>query len=195
MKVSFIGAQGTGKTTTLERVVSKLSGTYHIVPDQYRLLSRDLGYDKPRSVVLEAGESQRSQSMSAFVSSSIASFSQMSVSNCQFTFADLDPISYYAFYEYWIHRAAQEQNCKPVVLPSIKKLAKHYSDMFDINFYFPVNAIPLKSDDMRAYDLAFQFEVDRIIRSCIEAFKPKNLVRIESTTVEERCEEVLSYLK
>ena len=162
MKISFVGAQGTGKSSTLEQVAKNLPYDFTVIQDQYRYIAHTLGYDRPRSIVREVGELYQRESMSALVSATLANFSQIDVIKTKYILADLDPISYYAFYEYWTRRSAREQGEQPVFLPFIRKLAQHYCDMFDINFYFPINIIPLKSDDMRAYDPEFQTEIYRI---------------------------------
>ncbi|MCL9783100.1 ATP-binding protein [Vibrio sp. S4M6] len=194
MNISFIGAQGTGKTTALNQLVNRLDKVTHIIPDQYRNICQDLNYSRPRDIVLEEGLTQSSQAMSAFVSTALASFSQLSVSRTEFNLADLDPISYYAFYEYWITRSAKENGTEPTYLPFIKKLAQHYSELFDINFYFPIGVIPLVGDEMRAVDLEFQSEIDKIILKNLDDFKPHNVITIESDTEQGRCEEMLEWI-
>ena len=96
--------------------------------------------------------------------------------------------------DYWIAKAAKEEGIKPTCLPFIKKLTRHYSNQFDINFYFPIGAIPLVGDDMRAVDMEFQSDIDRIIQKKLEVFKPKNLVEIEGHTQDQRCQEMLEWI-
>ncbi|ODN43016.1 ATP-binding protein [Piscirickettsia litoralis] len=194
MNIAFMGAQGTGKSTTLQAIINKLPHPSYIIGDQYRLIAKALNYNNPRQIILEGGSYQYTQSMSAFVSTALGSFTQLDISQAHYNFADLDPITYYAFYLYWINKDAKKRAIQPYALPFIEKLVDYYSQKFNLHFYFPIDIIPLKSDDMRAFDPEFQQEIESLLRQSLDKFNIKILNLLQKKPIESRCDEIIYWI-
>ncbi len=194
MNIAFAGAHGTGKTTSLLRLEKSLTKKTNIIHDQYRHIARELNYTNPREIILESGLSQRVNNMSAFIGSALGSLSQLDLTDGSYVLTDLDPLTYYAYYQYWVTRDSRERDIVGIALPFIQKLTKYYTSKYHIHFYFPINVIPLLSDDMRSNDFLFQEAIDKHLREVIDEFNVDKVKFIQSDSVEGRLDEMLYWI-
>lgn len=195
MNISFTGAFGTGKTSSINQLALHLNHQCQIVEDEVRTLCRSLHYNSIEALLMPESEDYFLSSLNMTLGYLLCTFDKIVNNHHQLILVDHDPIAYYAYY---CNRLAEYQTRfkKPArEVPMIDKLVNYYSPWFGINFYFPINTIPLVADDIRVKDYEFQRSIDALIQEGFKKFKPKNLIPIQSESLEDRNQEICYWIE
>ncbi len=168
MNVSFTGALGTGKTSSMNKLASSLHNKCNLIEDQARYFCKKFAYKNMKAFYTEDHCSFYSSSLNASLAYLLYSFEKLGSNKHGLTLVDHDPIAYYAYYQNRVELFLEDRQT-----PLINRLISHYSSQIDINFYFPVNTIPLIADDVRVADYAFPLKIDQLIKKGITILNQK----------------------
>ena len=188
-KIALIGSHGTGKSTVVKGIRKEFGDRFGYIGELNRILVPQLGYKRPRDIVLESG-------IGDYVAAMIGAYSVIEEQfNClngdKHLLLDRAPVDFLGYYQVYLKKNGQEPT------PFVYKLAKIYMEKIDQFFYFPVGVIPLEADDMRPggnkKEEQFQRAVDTEIRQAIKdlAINEGKIHYIQNIGIEERIEEAI----
>ncbi len=159
----------------------------------YRLISAELKYSSPRSIVNEMGNEYRELNISALTAMAVRSCISTTYNfKAKAIFLDQSPIVYYAYYSYWIRKIQEEENRLCFPLKVINKQVESFSNSVKLYIYFPTGKINLVSDGMRPTENEFQIQIDIEIRKLLDQFSIENskIYEVQKETIQERKNEI-----
>ena len=185
MRIAFVGAQGTGKTT----LVNNLAGP-HIRKDRpyvYQEVVRDLM--RNRKIKINREGDNFSQDLVSVTHLNNAMESYYNIPNALFDRCIIDSHAY-------------GMTCSDVTVKSLD-FSRHMIDVifknypYDLLIYVPPYNEFLKEDGVRDTDSKYQLEVDQNMRNlikCVEEDYDVDVLRISEIGIDQRVAEIKSYL-
>ena len=98
MNIAFMGAPGTGKSTTIRYLSKMMAEKNYILEDQYRKISQELGYSHPLEIIQEESFYRYSQCQALLLSNALGALSILEKDYDLYHLIDVDPVTYYAFF-------------------------------------------------------------------------------------------------
>jgi thymidylate kinase len=184
MKITFVGAHGTGKTTLSDEVIDRLADSD---------LSVQTTPEVPRVICESAGDPEffrRSKNtlvkqMTLLVGQPV--YEADGSRNSDLLVCDRSILDHWS---YTLHFYEEELG-KSAIGQSLDALVKKRCSTYEQIFYLPIE-FPVEADGTREEDSEFQSAIDSEIRSLLERYD-LNFATV-SGSVEERTEEVLAQL-
>lgn len=176
--IALIGASGTGKTTTLERV-RQLRPEWKFLTEATRDLVPILGYDTPWAIVDEFGIAYYEAIMLSY-------WNVLTQLHSEMVLIDGSPLDNFAYY--LICRRGNEVRYEKI----LRKMCEFYSKSISRYILFPVGVFEFVHDEMRVVDL--QREHDQALRSICSDFQV-TFYELKSISVEDRAHEVIREAK
>ena len=189
MLIAFVGAHGTGKTTTCKALHKQLGKQqWDVFEDSYRLLCRQLGYSNPREPILQ--EQHKEITVTAMLAACLGSLLEWSQVKDRNGLIDLGPASMLAYHRYWM------KICDKPVSPFLLSLYQHVAAKIDYYIYLPTGVFPIQADSMRSPDPIFQKDIDQWVLVNLEEMNvpESGIIRLDNTDVDGRVQEILAAL-
>ncbi|MET4692404.1 AAA family ATPase [Endozoicomonas lisbonensis] len=189
MLISIIGSHGTGKTTLINQLRRQPGTDWPVFADYYRSTAKNLGYSRPRDILLEDSPN-KDNTITAMTSAALGAMQQWFNTSAPDGFIDLGPPALLAHQRYWM------AVCKKTVSPYLLHLCRKISDQIDGYIYLPSNHFPIEKDAMRSADPIFQQDVDQWVKRCIQELEipEQKLLSVSSRNIGERVKEASDWL-
>ncbi|MEK7545600.1 MAG: AAA family ATPase [Patescibacteria group bacterium] len=189
MHIGLIGSHGVGKTTALERLKTlRPDMTFH--DENVRRLTEIFGLASPFDIVGQYGIGVLA--LASLNASSIADPAMNpGLDHRRHSVADRAGVDQLAYFLTLRDKPLDDQ-----LEPLVRAAARRRVSLIDRFVYFPIGVFPLVGDAMRPVDLEIQRQVDiGIHKALIQLGIPRERVhRLQSTSVDERAEEILGLL-
>ncbi|MGY0217839.1 hypothetical protein ACWJJH_10735 [Endozoicomonadaceae bacterium StTr2] len=196
MFIAFEAAHSTGKTTTSSALLQQLNSAdngpdkWILLPDYYRVISIELGYQRPRDIILEHPETNLT--VTAMVASALGAQLQWLEHIREqglHGIIDAGTATMLCYPQHWLEREGQQ------LPPYILKLAERCSQLIDYFIYLPINTIPLEDDGVRSMDPAFQQTIDQLLQSYLQVLaSPAQVLWTENIKLEDRLAEIQTFI-
>jgi predicted ATPase len=184
MKIAFVGAHGTGKTTLSAKLVELLTASdlnVHATPEVPRLICKDANdpefFHRSNNTLLKQ--------MSLLVGQPV--YETAETEDSDLIICDRSILDHWSYTLHLFSRELEESDVKHAVDTLVRKHCSSYEQIF----YLPIE-FPVEGDENREADQEFQKAIDFEIQDLLKRY---DIPFIEVTgTVSERADQVLSYL-
>lgn len=190
MLIAFIGAHGTGKTTTCGALQKQLGKRqWPVFKEQYPKACHQPGLAKRNVSFLK--EQHRDITITAITASVLGSLSQWSHDNSFNGLIDPGPPSILATHRYWM------KICDRPVSPFLLNLYRQVASSIDYYVYLPFGVLHLEESNAKHYDLIFQKDIDQWILGNLNELNisGNRMIRPDSLTTEGRVREILNVIQ